>query len=357
MDSDKKFYLGWQVGITYETAVTEGNRLPKMLALLDEMAENKMNLLSLMMTSYAFFDPLHDGFCWPVNNPKLECFRDQNCANAARQTEFVSTVIEEAEKRGIAIQLFTNLAIYNPDRIRTSYPGAAEQCSRNGETYPWLFCPENEDIWQLENDEVEDLLRLYNHSNVQSIGFERLSFAPGSCYCADCQKAFFKDTGLSLPDYTDNDAVFEQWKNDVITKKLCILSEKIRAIRPGMEVWLHTSCATGWGHDPNRLKEAKIDCVIPHIAHFEMNQLQLNTLLNHISPNDTVLHCCVRNKALQNYPIWAKTPALIAQIGQWIADYRSGHEQLRGILFFNENTVSEENRKAVYGLVNKLKNV
>lgn len=357
MDSERKFTLGWQVGITYETPTVEGNRLPKMLALLDEMATHNMNLLSLMMTSYAHFDPLHDGFCWPVKNPRLECFRDTNCANADRQTEFVSTVIEEAEKRGIAIQLFTNLAIYNPEKIRKSYPKATEQCSRNGESYPWLFCPENEDIWQLENDEIEDLLTLYNHPNVQSIGFERLSFAPGSCYCADCRKAFSKDTGLSLPDYTDDDAVFEQWKNEVITKKLRVLGEKIRVLRPGMEVWLHSSCATGWGHDPRRLTEAKIDCVIPHIAHFETNQEQLNALLDHVGPTDTVLHMCVRNRALKNYPIWAKTPELIAQIGQWIAKYRDDHENLRGILFFNENTVSEENRKAVYRLVNKMKSV
>ena len=60
----EKRYFGWQVGITYESARPEGNALPRLTRLLSEMANAGMNLLSLMMVSYAYFDPAHDGFVY-----------------------------------------------------------------------------------------------------------------------------------------------------------------------------------------------------------------------------------------------------------------------------------------------------
>ena len=356
MDKHSDFYFGWQLGITYEAAEREGNRLPKMIGLLDEMAQNGMNLLSLMMTSYAYFDPLHDGFCWPVTNKRLECFRDRGCVNADPRTEYVSSVIEEAAKRGIGIQLFTNLAIYNPDRIKESYPNTSLQVRKNGEPFNWLFCPDSEDVWQLENDEVTDLLTRYNHPNIRSISHERLSYSKGSCYCKDTEERFKKDTGESIFDYQDGDPLFDKWKADSILAKHRAFNQNIKSLRPGIEVWLHSSCAPGWGHAPERLRDAGVDCVVPHIAHFPMNRQELGAILDRTAPNDTVLHFCVRNKHLQNYKIWEKTPEIIAQVGEWIGDYRAECNRLKGILFFNENTVPEENRKAVYELVRRLKN-
>lgn len=354
MSSDEKFYLGWQVGITYEAEKPAGNSLPKMLALLDEMAANGMNILSLMMTSYAYFDPAHDGFAWPVRNKRLECFRDKRCLNANAKTEFVSRVIEEAEKRGIEIQLFSNLAIYNPERIVASYPGACLQKERNGEDRKWLFCPDSSDVWQLENDETEDLLKVYTHRNVKSIAFERLSYSSGSCYCAASAEKFLRDTGKPMEDYGEGDALFDEWKVDSISKKISELSNKIKTVKPGMQVWLHSSCAPGWGHASGRLKAAGVDCVVPHVAHFVMDKAGFNTLLDRVGPNDTVLHFCVRDKALNNYNIWQKTPEIIEEIGEWALQYGQANAHLKGILFFNENTVSEENRAAVYRLMKKI---
>lgn len=356
MSNNDKLYLGWQIGITYEAERPEGNTLPNMLKLLDEMAANGMNILSLMMTSYAYFDPAHDGFTWPVQNEKLECFRDKRCLNADAKTEFVSTVIEEAEKRGIEIQLFSNLAIYNPDRISKSYPGAALQRARNGEERSWLFCPDSADIWQLENDEMADLLRFYNHKNVKSIGYERLSYASGSCYCDATAEKFCKDTGEPIIAYGDGDDLFDDWKVNSITGKMSELNKKIKTIKPDTEVWLHSSCAPGWGHDAGQLRGAGVDCVVPHVAHFQMDKTGFDGLLDRVGPNDTVLHICVRDKALPNYKIWQKTPEIIEEIGDWALGYRRANGRLKGILFFNENTVSDENRTAVYRLTKKFKN-
>lgn len=355
MGENKKLHLGWQVGITYESASPQGNSLEKMLRLLDEMAQGGMNLLSLMMTSYAYFDPSHDGFSWPVKNESLECFRDKKCINADERTEYVSTVIDEAEKRGIEIQLFSNLAIYNPEKIKISYPAALEQITKGGTPRQWLFCPDCDDVLKLEHDEIEDLLSCYHHRNVRSIGYERLSLAKDTCYCGCSAEKFSRETGKSIFDYGEGDPVFDEWKTANITKKMRDLNEKIKAMKPGTEVWLHTSCAPGWGHNPEKLKDAGVDCVVPHIAHSVMNREGFNALLNRISPNNMVLHFCVRNKSLQHYKLWEKTPEIIAEIGDWAAQFRSENNHLKGILFFNENTVSGENRKAVYELVEKLK--
>ncbi len=347
--------LGWQVGISYETPTPEGNDLPHMLRLLDEMAEHGMNCLSLMMVGYARFDPGHDGFCWPVQDEKLECLRDKNCRNADKKTEFVSKVIAEAEQLNIAIQLFSNLAIYNPEKVRMSFPNAAEQQLKTGEPCPWLFCPTCGEVWDLEQREMMDLLRFYNHANVTSIGYERLSFAPGSCYCKDCAERFKADIGADIHDFSDGDILFDRWKIDVITAKMKELNEKLKAIKPGTQVFLHSSCAEGWGHDPTRLKSAFIDMVMPHIAHFETTKNQFDALLDKLAPNDMILQTCVRSKALNNYSIWPKTPELIGRFGDWIEEYREKDKRLKGVLFFNENTVCPENRKAVYEVVKRLK--
>lgn len=356
MSIKDKFYLGWQVGITYESARPEGNTLPRLERLLGEMASAGMNLLSLMMASYAYFDPAHDGFSWPVTNPRLKCLRDTACLNAREETEFVAELISLAHSRGIDVQLFTNLAIYNPEKIAVSYPGAQLQISESGAARKWLYCPVNADVWQLENDEIEDLLSRYTPCGVESVAYERLSFAAGTCRCESCAQRFFEDTERDLDEEEAGSAVFEKWKTDVITEKMSALNRAVKMTYPDTQVWLHSSCAPGWGHDPARLAGAGVDCVVPHVAHSVMEKRDFDALLDRLAPNDTVLHFCVRNKALPHYPIWEKTPADIAEIGNWALDYAKRNTRMKGILFFNENTVSAENRRAVYRLVERFGN-
>jgi hypothetical protein len=96
-------YLGWQVGIIYQTPAAGGMTRDDLWRLIDEMASHRMNLLSLMMLSYAFFDPQHDGYCWPVQNPKLEHNRDKASVNGQPKTEFVRDAIAYAAERGIEV--------------------------------------------------------------------------------------------------------------------------------------------------------------------------------------------------------------------------------------------------------------
>ena len=82
-------YKGWLVGVTYCTPTKSGLDFKHFENLLNEMEKNGMNLLNLMMISYGFFDPMHDGYCWPVKNPKLNCYIDSNSTNSIKKTEFI----------------------------------------------------------------------------------------------------------------------------------------------------------------------------------------------------------------------------------------------------------------------------
>ena len=129
------------------------------------------------------------------------------------------------------------------------------------------------------------------------------------------------------------------------------MNDCIRSINQDIEICLHTSLAKGWGHEVRKLKGAGVDCIMPHIAHFPISQTEFNNLLDSIYPNDIILHVCVRNKSLSNYDIWIKTPQIIQNIGNWIREYKEDHSNLKDVVFFNENTVSDENRRAVYQLI------
>ncbi len=184
-------YLGWQVGLTYQTSNPSGLDRDYLLRLLDTMNENGMNMLSLMMISYGYYDPLHDGYCWPVQNPKLRANWDSQSTNGRESTEFVSRIIEEAAARDIEIQLMMNWGIWTTGKMKAGYPSIRTQQSREGESHPCLHCPDSEGAWQAGLDEVEDLLTYYNHPNVTSYAFERISYASANyCFCPDTQAAF-----------------------------------------------------------------------------------------------------------------------------------------------------------------------
>ncbi len=343
-------YVGWQVGVTYQAHDPGGVSRDYFMRLLDEMATNRMNMLSLMMLSYAFFDPMHDGYCWPVRNEKLKHYRDPNAINADPSKEYVKEVIMAAADRGIEVQLFMNCGIWNSEKIRRGYPDALPQQTRKEaeENLPgsWVHCYDSPGGWQAALDEVTDLLSFYDSPNVTSYGLERLSYTgPEGCYCKATQERFFRETGQSLLEAAAEE--FEAWKTKNMTRYLREYTEHVKRLRPGIEVWLHTHCAPGWGHDPKQMKAVGIDGLIPPYLHFrEIGGEYLHGCLTDLAPNPCVLHFCSRDQAPQNYPIWIKTPEIIKEAIDWALSYPGGN--LNGLLFFNLNATSSKNKAAVY---------
>ena len=317
------------------------------MRLLDEMAENNMNLLSLMMNSLVLYDSDHDGYCWPVQHPRLECYKDSKAINSAKSTEFLRDIISEAQARGIEIQLQMNWGLWNPQKIQLSYPSATLQVNREGMITSYLHCPDCPDAWQLGLDEVADILSFYNHPNVKSYAIERLSYENYSmCFCCHTQDRYHQDTGASIFDASDTELL--EWKQMNIARHLKEYIEHIKSINPNIELWLHSTGDPFWGHRTDTLIESGIVCTEPHTIQSKQSASKENiySMIDTLAPIPCVLHFCVRNKAPENYPILEKTPKIIQEVMNWLMCY-PGHN-LEGILCFNEVVVSDENRKAVY---------
>ncbi len=343
-------YLGWQVGLTYQVPNNSGLDRDYLMRLLDEMNKNDMNMLSLMMISYEYYDPRHDGYCWPVQNPKLRSNWDSNSTNGRESTEFVSQVIEEAAARNIEIQLMMNWGIWNTEKIKAGYPSVLTQQSRNSDPHPCLHCPDSDGAWQAGLDEVEDLLTYYDHPNVTSYAFERISYASTNyCYCQRTQEAFKRETGHSIFDADETN--LEEWKKRHIGSYIQKYIDHVKKIRPTISVCLHTQCAKGWGHDTTQLRGYGIDFLQPHTIQFQESKKQIYEKLDYLAPNPCVLHFCTRDRKPENYNLWIKNPDIITQVLDWMYEYPG--DNIAGILFFNESATSHRNKQTVYDRIKR----
>jgi len=341
----KLCYVGWQVGITYQSGRPQGLDRDYFMRLLDEMASQRMNLLSLMMMSYGYFDPEHDGYAWPVQNPALQHYQDTHCINGKMGTEFVREIIEAAAERHIEVQLFLNWGIWNPEKIRQGYPSAVVQTDKEGKTGGWLHCPDSPGGWQAGLDETKDLLEFYKYPNVMGFAFERVGYqSRGYCYCPHSRARFQSDTGIDM-EKVDEDRI-DAWKRDRAGDLITEYVQHLRRIHPKLSVGLHTQCAPGWGHDAARLAAQGIDLLLPHTVQFQETEESLHALIHRLEPNPCVLHFCTRDKRPANYNLWIKTPEIINQVFEWILRYPGANHA--GFLFFNEPATSPANKKAVY---------
>jgi len=338
-------YVGWQVGVTYQASQRGGLDRDYLIRLLDEMAENRMNFLSLMMNSTVENDPLHEGWCWPVRNPRLKGYWDSGSINGQPSTEYVHDVIVEADHRGIEIMLFTNGFWWTPEKIKKGYPSAGRQAFRDamGKLHhaPYWFCPDSPEAWQVALDEVADLLTYYKHPNVIGYGFEML--ADGGCFCKWTQEKFRKETGSSM--LNAKAPQLSAWRARRVRGYLKEYGDHIRQLMTKATVWLHADCVYA-GHEPEGLKASGVDYVFPLVAHMPTTKARLHTQLNRCSPMPCVLHFCTRDRRPKNYDLWIKTPKIIEQITDWILDYPG--DNLVGLMFFNESATSPHNKKAVY---------
>ncbi|HOW69264.1 MAG TPA: hypothetical protein PKY77_01585 [Phycisphaerae bacterium] len=340
-------YVGWQVGVTYQAKAPGGLTRDEMMRLVDDMARYRMNLLSLQMISYTYFDPHHDGYCWPVKNPKLRHLWDSTAINGRPETEYVREVIEAAAQRGIKVQMIMNWGIWNPDKLRRGYPDAAHYEKRPQAGQPpskpsWTFCPDAPGSWQAGLDEIADLLGYYSHPNLTSYVFEHL--ASCDCFCPHTQRRYQADTGKLLLEATEDDRY--AWAKRHIGGLLKKYVEHIRRIRPKMGVWLHTSCAKDWGHDPKMLPGCGFDHLLPHTFHFPITKERFYEKLRFLEPNRCVLHFSARDVRPTNYRLWIQTPESIAERTGWVLDYPG--KNIAGVLFYNPNAMSPRNIQAVY---------
>ena len=345
--------VGWQVGLSYETPRREGLSKDYLLRLLDEMATQRMNLLSLVMVSQAYHDPLHDGYTWPVQDPSLRCYLDEQVTNARPEGEFVSEIIEEAAQRGIAIQLFLQGPWWNAPHILQGFPDAHPVVDAEGHAHTAYFCLDSPGAWRACLGEALDLLRYYDHPNVRSYAVEMIGLE--RCYCPYSRARFRDEFGSELEDTAGN-LVFgmpvEVWNINRTRDLLGRYVAAIHQVRPDIEVWVHTQGGQGRGHAPHIFAPAGIPCLLP-LDHFYTAPAQAHHLLQYLAPNPCIVHLCGRTRQPLNYPLPAKTPELVREKIGWYARY--GGENLRGLLFFNEVVVPPEIKGAIYQKLTELR--
>ncbi|MBN1584614.1 MAG: hypothetical protein JXA89_28160 [Anaerolineae bacterium] len=342
-------YVGWQVGINYQ-APGQGVDWPSLKQVIDRSTDAGMNLISLMMVSYGYYCPEHDGYAWPVSNPRLAPLQDRNCLNADPYTEFVKKALGYAKSKGFHCQLMMNAMIWNPARVAESYPQAASQCDADGRSIVdgWLFCPDSPGGFQLAIDEVTDLLQFYADSPVDSYAFERIGYNANTCFCPHSKDRFKRDTGQDLGASSFNHLL---WKGNSVRRHLKKYVEVIQQLRPGIEIWAHTGGDPEWGHFPHVLQDVGITTVSNHGQHFLPSEKTFHQQLDWLKPLQCVPHICVRDMPTQNYRVPLRTPEMIRQYADWLTDYAG--DRVAGALFFNEVRTSEQNKAAVYDIVKR----
>ncbi len=355
-------YCGWLVGVSYCAPEPGGVTYEHVHELLHEMQDHGMNYLSLMMQSYAYFDPEHDGYAWPVTNPRLAGYIDERNVNARKETEFVSRILGEAERLKIEVEMTLNWGIWNNSRISKVYPDTCLQQDRSGHPIASLHCPDSPGAWQLGLDEVADLLSLYSGSPaLRRFAFERISYSGrGGCFCTYTREAYANQKGtptvtgtLSMKTHRPFEKIPEaelvRWKEENIGRKITEYTSAIKVRFPHITIGCSTVGNPHWGHNPARFKEWGIDYVQPHTIQFKTGKRQLYRTWNRIAPNPMILHFDLRDRAPNNYPIWQKTPRIIRQVLSWVKDAPT--PSLTGIIFFNEPVIPAPNRQAMYDAI------
>ncbi len=349
-------YIGWQVGITYQTKERGGLDEKYLRNLLREMRDNGMNFVSFMMISYELNDTIHDGYTWPVKNKKLRCYMDKKCTNANPKTEFLTEIIEEAAGYGFHVNLADNQFWWNPKKTKKGYPliQTAEMPGCDSKTLQrYAHCADNSDTWRMACDAVEDLFGFYNSKSVKSYAFEMIGRYHG-CTCPDTMKMFeqsLKTAGLeSKGKNKDLFALWEDMRRKETLEEFVIAMKKIN---PSIEIWHHGYMELidrgSYRFSHTSYKKAGVDIALPCI-HKITDENALKKVLESSEDFPLVLHIDTRDKVTANYNIPLKNPGYIANMGRWIE--KNNRKNLAGVVFFNEASTSSGNKKAVYRAVN-----
>jgi len=345
-------YVGWQVGIAYQTKDRGGLTKEYLADLLPEMKAVGMNFISFMMVSHGMNDSLHDGYTWPVRHPKARCYVDESCTR-----EFLKEIVGRAGDLGLHVNLFMNGFWWNPDKVKRGYHGIrALNDAPAGPCYH--HCSDNEDTWSLACDEVRDLLSYYSHPAVKSYGFEMIG--QGRCTCPDTMRMFNDALGTakleSGEDLEHDQELFRLWQAMRGKQALTEYVLALKNIRPSIDIWHHGYMELGdyggYRVSPDSCKKAGIDVAMPCI-HTITEERALKSVLESSEDFPLALHIDTRDKPTKNYSIPLKGPGDIRNMGEWIEN--NNRENLVGAIFFNEVATSKENKRAVYDVVRNWK--
>jgi len=361
--------FGWTTCLTYET----GDRklgYDYFSSLLDEMHSYGMSHLIVMMASHGYFSPKNHGLAWPVKNEKLKPQLDLQAVNAKEETEFFSKIIKKAHS--LNIKVYVEIKYLGMIGIKEGYPQVEFLRKKDGSTINKIsenaseyerraieslrICCDNTDAHQYIRDKISDVLSRYR--DLDGIILEHPSYSGSTCYCRDTRQRLKKETGKEIEELTEKE--LQSWKSGRIRDTLLDLKKLVKSINPDFEYGFYTGFSPAdrdiekfqlsRGHDPKMLKEVGFDFLMPYCEgrHKKRETEEIEKVIDYLAPMDVYLHTTIRRDPPHNYKLPPKGPEYIKSIINWGMGYSRINPRFKGMSFFNEVKLPEENRQAVY---------
>ncbi len=361
--------FGWTTCLTYQT---DDRKLgfEYFSHLLDEMHEHGMTRLTVMMASHGNFSPMNHGLAWPVKNEKLKPQLDMKAVNANEETEFFSRIINKAHR--LNIKIYIEIKYLGTRGIYEGYPGIEVLRKKDGQIIHTIrpeantderekieslhICCDNKQARQYMRNKIFDVLTRYQ--NLDGIVLEHPSYANDTCYCNGTQHQLKHDLGKTIDELSVEE--YQQWKSKRIRDTLIDLRNLAKSINPKFEFGFYTGFSPSdgnienfqltRGHDPEMLKEVGFDFIMPYCEgrHKESETREIEKVIDYLDFPYIYLHTTIRREPPLNYPLPPKGPEYIKSIIHWGKEYAKTNEQFKGMTFFNEVKIPEENRQAVY---------
>lgn len=362
-------HFGWTTCLTYQT---DDRRLGYRYFsnLLDEMHEHGMTHLKVMMASHGNFSPRNHGLAWPVKNEKLKPQLDLKAVNAHEGTEFFSRIIDKAHN--LKIKIYIEIKYLGMIGIHEGYPGIEVLRKRNGEIIHVIppeaspverekieslhICCDNKQAHQYMRDKISDVLTRYQ--DLDGIILEHPSYSGNTCYCNGTRQQLQNDLGKTLDELSLEE--YQCWKSNRIRDTLLDLKTLIKSINPGFEFGFYTGFSPSdgdiekfqltRGHDPKTLKEVGFDFLMPYCEgrHKELETMEVERVIKYLDFPNIILHTTIRREPPLNYPLPPKGPKYVRSIINWGKEYAKSNKQFKGMTFFNEVKIPDQNRQAVY---------
>jgi hypothetical protein len=92
------------------------------------------------------------------------------------------------------------------------------------------------------------------------------------------------------------------------------------------------------------------DFLMPYCEgrHKEMETREIEKVIEYLDFPNIMLHTTIRRDPPVNYPLPPKGPEYVTSIIKWGKEYAKTNKQFKGMTFFNEVKIPDENRQAVY---------
>lgn len=368
-EAKKGLVFGWTTCLTYETNDRKLG-FDYFSHMLDEMHAHGMTHLIVMMASHGYFSPLNHGLAWPVKNGKLKFQIDKQAVNTFEETEFFSKIIKKAH--ALHIKVYIEIKYLGMIGIKEGYPGVGFLTKMDGSSTKTIqpeasdyernaietlsICCDNSQSHQYMRDKIADVLSRY--TDLDGIVLEHPSYGGETCYCQASRQRVKQDTGKEIEELSVEE--FQSWKAIRIRDTLMDLKNVVKSINPKFEYGFYTGFSPSdgdiakfqldRGHNPKTLKEVGFDFLMPYCEgrHKEHEIEEIKKVIEYLAPMDIYLHTVIRRDSPHNYQLPPKGPEYIKSIIEWGKEYSKTNDRFKGMSFFNEVKIPDENRQAVY---------